>query len=533
VSPFSAPRTDARRAKRTPLEQPKLAPAGPVGVGAVSLLLGFGAWALTAVVILSNAGSRTFFGLDEGIYLGGAARVLVGSPPYRDFLSFVGPASFLEYAAALSIDHSLLLAHLVLATVIGLTSGVMVYLSAMSARSITRVTAVAVLGGLLWLGELEFWPNKIYVNHRWECTAMTLLALALARAALHRQSRLIALLSGCALGMAVTYTPSAILFAGAMVGYFMLQGGVRLILAVGCGFAIPLLAAAAWLVSTHSMGPFFDDMAWAFHHYPQPNATPYGYIGVGAAQTAAWLTRQSLAHFIAFRVTAALPVVAAALLLVLLFARRSHETLGLLLVLCAAVAMLTPRFSGDQLLFASPIAIYCIAYSVLELGRMNRWILYAAGMIGLASAGLLFAESKGPPSRVTEVRTALGTVVCRPGDAAQLQPILDRVGTEDSLFVYPYFPLLYALTGARNPTSYLFVQPGMMDDDDMAKAARELRRDLPKYVVHVPLPEAAIRRNWPGTQRITSTGPIDEVVAEHYRLDITIPPQGVEVFVRK
>jgi hypothetical protein len=131
------------------------------------------------------------------------------------------------------------------------------------------------------------------------------------------------------------------------------------------------------------------------------------------------------------------------------------------------------------------------------------------------------------------VRTALGTITCRPGDAAQLQPILDRVTAEDSLFVYPYFPLLYALTGARNPRRYLFVQPGMMDDDDMAKAARELRGDLPKYIVHVPLPEAAIRRNWPGTQRITSTGPIDEVVAEHYRLDVTIPPQGVEVFVRK
>jgi hypothetical protein len=154
-------------------------------------------------------------------------------------------------------------------------------------------------------------------------------------------------------------------------------------------------------------------------------------------------------------------------------------------------------------------------------------------VIVLTSAVLLFGQSKGPPSRVTEVRTALGTITCRPGDAAQLQPILDRVTAEDSLFVYPYFPLLYALTGARNPTRYLFVQPGMMDDDDMAKAARELRGDLPKYIVHVPLPQAAIRRNWPGTQRITSTGPIDEVVAEHYRLDVTIPPQGVEVFVRK
>jgi len=510
-----------------------LAVAGPPDPSAAPLMLGFGAWALAAGTVFSSTGSRTLFGLDEGIYLSGATRALAGSLPYRDFLSFVGPTVFLEYAAALGLDHSLLAAHFVLAVVIGLTSGVIVYLSATGAERLLRAAAAAALGTLLWLGELQFWPNKIYVNHRWECTAMTLAALALASVALHRQSRRTAIFAGCALGMAATYTPSAVLFAGALVGYLILRGGRKLIVAMGCGFAIPLLAMAVWLLPTRSMGPFFGDMAWAFQHYPQPNAAPYGYAGVGAAQMAAWLTRHSVAHLLAFRTTAALPVVAGALLLVSLIVHRSREYVGLLLVLGATVAMLTPRFSADQLLFASPIAIYCIAHSVLELGRTKRWILYAAGVVGLASAGLLFAESKGPPSRVTEVRTALGMVICRPGDAAQLQPILDRVGTEDSLFVYPYFPLLYALTGARNPTSYLFVQPGMMDDDDMVKVARELLGDLPKYIVHVPLPEAAIRRNWPGTQRITSTSPIDGVVAEHYRLDIRIPPQGVEVFVRK
>jgi hypothetical protein len=232
---------------------------------------------------------------------------------------------------------------------------------------------------LLWLGELQFWPNKMYVNHRWECVALTVLALALAHASQQRQSRRVAVLAGFALGVAVTYTPSAILFAGAVAGYLILQGGRRLILAVGCGFAIPLLATAVWLLSTHSMRPFFEDMAWAFQHYAQPNSAPYGYAGAGAAQAEAWLTRQSAAHLLAFRMTAALPVVAGAMLLALLIMRRSREGVGLLLVLGAAVAILTPRFSADQLLFASPIAIYCIAFSVLQLGQMNRWVPYAAG----------------------------------------------------------------------------------------------------------------------------------------------------------
>ena len=556
--------------------QPVQPVAGPAASGAAPLLLGLGAWVLTAAAILSGTGSRMLSGLDEGIYLTGASRLLAGSVPYRDFLSFVGPAIFLEYAAALGIDHSLLFAHFVLAVVIGLTSGVIVYLSATAAGRLLPATAVAVVAALLWLGTLQFWRNKVYVDHRWESTAMTLLAFALAHAALRRQSHRIALLAGCALGAAVIFTPSAILFAGAVLGYLLLRGAGKMILTTGCGFAIPPLAAAVWLLSTHSMGPFFNDMLWAFQHYPQPNTAPYGYISAGEELAADRVTWLWLAYLAVLRITAALPVVAGALLLVWLLKRRSRECAGLLLVLGAAVAMVSPRFSADHLLFACPIAIYCIARSVFELvpsrasrrplpggrgsvkgadsteprasasgqtlythfrnlasGQANRWILYAAGLIGLTSAGVLFIESDWPPSRVTEVRTALGTVVCRPSAAAWLQPVLDRVTSEDSLFVYPYFPLLYALTGARNPSTYLFLQPGMMGDDDMAKAARELRADLPKYIVRVPLPEAAIRRYWPGTQRITSTGQLDEVVAEHYRRDLSIPSQGVEVFLRK
>jgi hypothetical protein len=513
--------------------------AKPAGSGlfdssAASLLLGLGAWILTSAAILSTTGSRMLAGLDEGIYLSGAGRVLAGSLPYRDFLSFVGPAIFLEYAAVLGIDHSLFFAHFVLAAVIGLTSGVLVYLCATSARRFLPATAVAVVAVLLWLGELQFWKNKVYVDHRWHSTAMTLLAFAIAHVALRRRSWRIAVLAGCALGIAVTYTPSAALFAGALVGYLLLQGGRKLILALGGGFAIPLMAMAVWLLSTHSIMPYFADMAWAFQHYPQPNTAPYGYLGTGSELTAGpemtWLW---LAYWAILRITPALPIMAGALLLVVLITRRSRECAGLLLVLGAAVAMVAPRFSADHLLFASPIAIYCIAHAAFALGRTNRWIPYGAGMVGLAFAGLLFLESERPPSHVTEVRTALGTVICRPDYARELRPVLERVGAEDSLFVYPYFPLLYALTGARDPSSYLFVQPGMMGDDDMAKVARELRGDLPKYIVHVPLTDAEILHYWPGTQRITSTSPIDAVVAEHYRLALRIPPEGEELFVRK
>src|SRR5271169_5680481 len=96
------PGSRARRAKGMRPAQPAV--EGPAASGSAPVLLALAAWALTAAVTLSNTGSRLLSGLDQGIYLTGALRVLAGSIPYRDFFAFVGPAIFLEYAAALGID---------------------------------------------------------------------------------------------------------------------------------------------------------------------------------------------------------------------------------------------------------------------------------------------------------------------------------------------------------------------------------------------------------------------------------------------
>jgi hypothetical protein len=67
---LSTRRSIARRATKTRGGGLKLSASScPLGSAAVPLSLGFGAWALTAAAVLSETGSRTLFGLDEGIYL--------------------------------------------------------------------------------------------------------------------------------------------------------------------------------------------------------------------------------------------------------------------------------------------------------------------------------------------------------------------------------------------------------------------------------------------------------------------------------
>ena len=60
------------------------------------------------------------------------------------------------------------------------------------------------------------------------------------------------------------------------------------------------------------------------------------------------------------------------------------------------------------------------------------------------------------------------------GPAAGLQTMAmlqQQVRPSDTLFVFPYRPMVYFLTLARNPTRYSFLQPGMFPESDAQRAA--------------------------------------------------------------
>jgi len=93
-----------------------------------------------------------------------------------------------------------------------------------------------------------------------------------------------------------------------------------------------------------------------------------------------------------------------------------------------------------------------------------------------------------------------------------------HVRPSDTLFVFPYRPVAYFLTQARNPTRYSFLQPGMFPEGDANQALRELQAEPPHWLIYSDVPDAEILRLWPVSDpaRLHMTG-IESFIRDRYR----------------
>jgi hypothetical protein len=114
--------------------------------------------------------------------------------------------------------------------------------------------------------------------------------------------------------------------------------------------------------------------------------------------------------------------------------------------------------------------------------------------------------------------TSVGSVHGKPADLDVLAMIQARVKPSDTLFVFPYRPLLYFVTGAHNPTRYSFLQPGMFSDQDESEALSELRAHPPRWVFYTRVSPEAYLRIWPGSdpRRLQMSG-IEDFLRENYQ----------------
>jgi hypothetical protein len=89
----------------------------------------------------------------------------------------------------------------------------------------------------------------------------------------------------------------------------------------------------------------------------------------------------------------------------------------------------------------------------------------------------------------------------------------------ESLFVFPYLPIVYFLTGGRNPTRYSYLQPGMMTKEDEEIALAELLANPPRWVLYSDVPKEAYLRIWPNSDPTRLRMPsIEEFIRSRYHL---------------
>jgi hypothetical protein len=449
-------------------------------------------------------GDRLDLVIDEGIYLEGAALVSQGQAPYRDFFTFTCPVTFWAYGAVFhAFGASLANARLVLSMEIAFTCAAIYWLLA----ALTETSFAAVAAALFAALCLDL-PNSLYVTHRWDSNTWAMGALVLALSGLKKAGRWHWIASGACAAIATWTTPPFVVVAALLAGWIAWSAGWPRVRDYLVGAAAPSVLASSVLLYQGAFLKMIEQLRWATSHYTAPNQVPYGFLGgnpvanfQGAHGLASLL---QLARLIEDLTPALLPPLAYLGLFVFLFwwrtaLKQNPEIMVLLLVFSAGVLLAgLPRLGAHQLLFLSPVFLILCGYFLYN-GVRPSWRRPLTAVLALLSCVLLSSSAIRNRRFVQLVETNAGEVRCTPEDATLILALQRKIPAGDSLFVFPYMPIVYFLAGGINPSRYSFLQPGMMADEDVAAVLAELRARPPRWMLWAQYPRSFWMANWPNT----------------------------------
>lgn len=469
--------------------------------------------------------NRFFLSLDEGIYLAGAERILRGQAVYRDFFAITGPGSFWIEASILGLlGPTLRHARLAMVFDLALLAGTVFWLTA----RLTSRTSALVVAAVFFAFETR--PLfRLYANHRWDSSAFGLLAVVLIFAGTERPRFRWFLSAGIAAAIAAWITPSLLAVVAVLGLWLLLNKKLRReLFPYALGIALVSSAAAAVLFFQGALGPMFRDLLWTAAHYPAANRVPYGYGAIGpgglrtvfaGAQGAAYFARAT--GLMAVLLPPVLPLAVYVLWVVRHLRHREmdqREKLATLLVIasCGFIIATYPRWSADQLLFIAPI-FYVLAAYLLDRFLKGIVVRTAAGafLVAIAIGALSYSVLRITSEQVVETR--IGPVRAGPAERSIIDLANSKIRPGDSLFVYPYLPIVYFLTGAQNPTRYSYLQPGMMEAPAYSEALKELRARPPQWIFYFAIPLATYHGIWPAANPAAlDLTPVDHYIISNY-----------------
>jgi hypothetical protein len=475
-----------------------------------------------ALLLLWIFGNRLILGTnDEGIYLDAAERILHGQKPYVDFFGYMSPGSFWMQALAFRLFGVTLAAGRVLVILYVALECALIYW--LVQRFASR--AAAIVTTLFFLAFQTADPSMLTAQHRWDSSAFALASIALCVAA--GRGRLMA--SGVLIAGAALATPSVALVAIATLVWLRKKAGWYL---VGIAIAGTSAVIALWINGT--LLAFLRQLAWLSRNYSAVNVMPYGSI-IGGYGTLfegarAWELPVRFCIVLCLALPAVLPIAALAGGAVIWVRRREAIVPYLLLSVVALVASTHPRSDVAHLAYvaALPYAVTGILIYRLLPVRPRAWLALA-----VAIWAAVFAWQTQLPGNFRPLHTPAGDVRASAEEAPVVEELLSRVRPHQSLFVYPYKPLLYFLTQAQNPTRYPYLQPGLMTSDDARLALSELQASPPEWVLYMDLERTEFERVFPSGKLLDPHFPqLESWIQANYR-SAGCPPLGGYALLRR
>jgi 4-amino-4-deoxy-L-arabinose transferase-like glycosyltransferase len=445
---------------------------------------------------------------DEGISLQAAQRILQGQVPYRDFFSLVTPGSYYWTALLFKVlGDSILVARAALVAYGGLFSLLTYFL----ARRVCSRSHAALGACLLSVTCL---PYYFVTEHNWDSTVWTCLALYCAVRLLERPNWTCAFALGFFASLTCLFEQSkgGGLVLGLAVGFVILSyalGGRALfngkrLAALTLGLVLPVFVTLLYFGIEHCLRPMFADWLWPLKHYNSVNLVPYGYLPLSPSE---WHTMYSGSLlwrlFALFTLTPTfvvpvLPILALILLGCRLFALRErcecNQEHAYYVLICSCIAglllsVLVARPELSHMMYLAPV-LYLVLCWIFEGKAFGGAFLPAARrlitvyvLLSFASFGLALLLSAANARQT--LKTGRGTLRTTNQDTV-VPYVRAHVPEGTQIFVYPYQPLYYYLTGSDNVTSYDFLYPGYNTRRQFRQAAQQLGTGRPTTVLLAP-----------------------------------------------
>lgn len=457
--------------------------------------------------------SRFVLNSDEGIYLASGLRILRGQVPYRDFFLFTGPGTPLIESLMLWVfGVKLWAARIPVSIDLAVMTAVLFWLvDGLSTRAAGLLTAVC------FLAFETADASRVVADHRWDSAASATLAIALTASLLDQPSRVRAMLAGALAALAVWITPPL-----ALVAVVIVIAARKEFRSIIVGALVCSAVFGTWLGAHGAIRATIDGVLWPVTHYIGANRTPYGSVTGGYANllhvagAGEWIVTVLL--LATLTLPASLPPLAAVAWCWRLKFRASENRAMVLFLLATIAALVIGALPRPDLNHLTNIAAPAYALGAAWIART----LPKPAALGIAAVFFVLAAadySLAIQRRLAEpyVETRVGKLHGPSEDLDTLQFVASQVAPQNSFFAFPYLPNFYFVTGARNPTRFSYLQPGMFSADEERQALEELEASPPDRILYVDVPPAAYQRMWPGSDPSRLRFPaIEQFIATHY-----------------
>ncbi len=460
-------------------------------------------------------------GGDEGILVEGAVRTLQGQLLGRDFLEVVGPGTFYWLAFFFKAFGVTFLASRLCLFVSSLATALSIYFLSRkicgSYQALPCVLVFATYFGVLWPA----------ISHHVDSNCFALLAVVCMVLWQDVNNSWLLLAAGALAGATtLTLQPKGILLLLAFLVWLSIQhrrqsAPLTALVWVTGGWAAVIALMFGYFWTRGALGDLiYINVVWPSHNYGPAFSVPYAaYLLDNFSRWVMpmpgfnWTIGMATVLVIPFLFVAGLPVV-------LIYLGISHGIRKLApeiaLYWLAGVALWLAEIHRKDichLVFGSPLLIIlCVFY--LQ-ARRNRGFSLAIQVllitsVCLAAATLMIALIARPVmTRVGEARVTAYDPV--------LTAIDDHVPPGGEMFIYPYAPMYYFLSGTTNPTRYsvLYYNFKIHSRPTFEEAIQTLSQHRVKYVWWDRSAEDKLRILFPGAD--LKQNMMESYFKSHYR----------------